>query len=338
MRKIILSILGVVILIGAIFAAQAIVSSKKRVRPKPKKVVKTVFVDTVKNQQVPVIIQANGNLTAKRRLELYSEVQGILQTGRKLFKPGENYSRGEIMIRVDASEFYATVQSQKSNLYNQLAAIMPDLRLDYPDIYPKWQSYLDGFDIDKPIPDLPEMESDTERYFIGGRNIITSYYNIKNLEQRLGKYQIRAPFSGILTEALVTEGTLIRPGQKLGEFIDTDRYELPVAINKTYADLLKVGKKVTLYNLDKTKQYEGVVSRINGNIDLATQTIDAFIEVADESLREGMYLEAGLSAQEVDNAIAVGRNLMQPNDQLFIVRDSILDLIEIGRASCRERC
>ena len=328
MRKIILSILGVVILIGAIFAAQAIVSSNKRVRPKPKKVVKTVFVDTVKNQQVPVIIQANGNLTAKRRLELYSEVQGILQTGRKLFKPGENYSRGEIMIRVDASEFYATVQSQKSNLYNQLAAIMPDLRLDYPDIYPKWQSYLDGFDIDKPIPDLPEMESDTERYFIGGRNIITSYYNIKNLEQRLGKYQIRAPFSGILTEALVTEGTLIRPGQKLGEFIDTDRYELPVAINKTYADLLKVGKKVTLYNLDKTKQYEGVVSRINGNIDLATQTIDAFIEVADESLREGMYLEAGLSAQEVENAIAVGRNLMQPNDQLFIVRDSILDLID----------
>lgn len=328
MRKIILSILGVVILIGAIFAAQAIVSSNKRVRPKPKKVVKTVFVDTVRNQQVPVIIEANGNLIAKRRLELFSEVQGILQTGQKLFKPGQNFSRGEIMIRVNASEFYATVQSQKSNLYNQLAAIMPDLRLDYPDIYPKWQSYLNGFDIDKPIPDLPQMESDSERYFIGGRNIVTSYYNIKNLEQRLGKYQIRAPFSGILTEALVTEGTLIRPGQKLGEFIDTGRYELPVAINKTYADLLEVGKTVTLYNLDKTKEYEGVVSRINGNIDLATQTIDAFIEVSDESLREGMYLEAGLSAKEVDNAISIGRNLLQPNDQLFVVRDSILDLIE----------
>ncbi|PQB03609.1 hypothetical protein [Aureitalea marina] len=183
MRKIILSILGVVILIGAIFAAQAIVSSNKRVRPKPQKVIKTVFVDTVKNREVPVVIQANGNLTAKRRLELYSEVQGILQTGRKLFKPGQNFNQGEIMIRVDASEFYATVQSQKSNLYNQLAAIMPDLRLDYPEIYPKWQAYLDRFNIDKPVPELPEMDSDTERYFIGGRNIVTSYYNIKNLEQ-----------------------------------------------------------------------------------------------------------------------------------------------------------
>ena len=241
------------------------------------------------------------------------------------------------MISLDASEFYATVQSQKSNLYNQLAAIMPDLRLDYPDIYPKWQAYLNGFDINKPIPDLPEMTSETEKYFIGGRNIVTAYYNIKNLEQRLGKYRIRAPFSGILTEALVTEGTLIRPGQKIGEFIDTDVYELPVAINKTYADLLQVGKQVDLYTLDKSKQYSGVVSRINGNIDQATQTIDAFIEVKDEGLREGMYLEAGLNARSVEQAIQISRNLLQPNDQLFVVRDSVLDLVSANPVHFTDR-
>jgi multidrug efflux pump subunit AcrA (membrane-fusion protein) len=327
----------VLLLVLAVMAARAIISGNQRQRPKPQKIVKTVFVDTVRNATIPVMIQANGNLVAKRRLEIYSEVQGVLQTGRKLFRPGQRYQRGEVMISLDASEFYATVQSQKSNLYNQLAAIMPDLRLDYPDIYPKWQAYLNGFDINKPIPDLPEMTSETEKYFIGGRNIVTAYYNIKNLEQRLGKYRIRAPFSGILTEALVTEGTLIRPGKKIGEFIDTDVYELPVAINKTYADLLQVGKQVDLYTLDKTKQYSGEVSRINGNIDQATQTIDAFIEVKDEGLREGMYLEAGLNARSVEQAIQISRNLLQPNDQLFVVRDSVLDLVSANPVHFTDR-
>ncbi len=52
------------------------------------------------------------------------------------------------------------------------------------------------------------MSSEKENYFITGRGIVSSYYNLKNLEQRLSKYVISAPFSGILTEALVTEGTL----------------------------------------------------------------------------------------------------------------------------------
>lgn len=329
MRKVILSILGLVIIVLSVFLANKIIDSKTRQRPRPKKVVKTVFVDTVTNGLVPINIKANGSLTSKRRLELYSEVQGILRQGSKLFKPGQAYRKGELLLRMDASEFYASVQSQRSNLYNQIAAIMPDLRLDYPEAFDKWQLYLSNFNIDRSLAPLPASSSEKETYFVNGRNITTTYYNIKNLEQRLSKYSIRAPFNGILTEALVTEGTLVRSGQKLGEFIDTGVYELPVAINKTFADLLVVGKKVTLSSIDDAKEYKGVVSRINGNIDVSSQTIDAFIEVSNEDLREGMYLEAKLEAREESDAYILARNLLQPNDQIFSVRDTILDLMDV---------
>jgi hypothetical protein len=166
------------------------------------KVVKTVFVDTVKNTTIPVVISANGNLmVAKRRVELYSEVQGIFKSGSKLFKAGQKYNSGETLIRLDASEYYASVQSAKSNLYNSIAAIMPDLRLDFPEVYPKWQAYLNNFDLKNNTPELPEMSGEKENYFITGRGIISAYYNVKNLEQRLAKYRIAAPFTGILTEA-----------------------------------------------------------------------------------------------------------------------------------------
>ncbi len=322
--------MGLLLILGAIFFANKIIDSKTRPKPKPTKVVKTVFVDTVHNETIAIKIAANGNVTAKRRLELYSEVQGIFKGGAKLFKTGQKYRRGQALIRIDASEYYASVQSAKSNLYNLVTSIMPDLRLDYPEIYEKWQTYLNTFDMNKATPKLPEITSEKEKYFITGRNIYTTYYNVKNLEQRLAKYTISAPFDGVLTEALVNEGTLIRQGQKLGEYIDTDVYEMEVAIGKEYADLLRINESVELTNLNKTKTYTGKVSRINGSVNQATQTITAFIEVQDPLLKEGIYLEANLDAKKEENAIEIDRNLLQEGNKIFVVRDSILDIVDVN--------
>lgn len=316
-------------IIGAIFFAKRIIANKKSFKPRAQKVIKTVFAEVVENGAVPIIVPANGNLIAKNRVELYAEVQGVFKRGNKLFKTGETFRAGETIIRIDASEYAASVQSAKSNLYNQLTSIMPDLRLDYPDIFPKWQAYLNGFDMDKVTPAMPKMVSEKEKFFISGRGILTSFYNVKNLEQRLSKYRISAPFNGVLTETLVTEGTLVRSGQKLGEFINTDVYELEVAVSKTYSDLLKVGEKVELSALDSSKKYFGKVSRINGRVDQASQTIKAFIEVKNSDLREGMYLEANLDAKEESDAIEIDRSLLLEGDKIFVVRDTILDLIDV---------
>lgn len=329
MRNIILSVIGILVIIGSFFVAKKLIDNKTKPKPVANKVVKTVFTDTVENKTISIVIPANGSLVAKRRVELYAEVQGIFQSGNKLFKPGQTYRKGEALIRIDAAEYYASVQSAKSNLYNSIAAIMPDIRLDFPEMHQKWQGYLNAFDMNKTTPKLPEITSDKENYFITGRGIISNYYNVKNLEQRLAKYYISAPFNGILTEALVTEGSLIRSGQKLGEFIDPSIYEMEVALSKSYASLLKVGESVNLSNLEGTERYTGTVSRVNGSIDPTTQTITAFIEVSDDNLKEGMYLEANLDAKKESDAIEISRNLMLDGDQIFVVRDSILDVMDV---------
>ncbi|MBU2923008.1 HlyD family efflux transporter periplasmic adaptor subunit [Winogradskyella psychrotolerans] len=329
LRKIILSVLGVALIIGAIIYANYLIDNKHKPKPVIPKVVKTVLVDTVKNTTVPIVITANGNLTALQRVELYSEVQGLFKIGSKLFKPGQKFNKGETLIRIDASEYYASVQSAKSTLYNSIAAIMPDLRLDFSDVFQKWQTYLNSFDLNKTTPKLPEISNEKENYFITGRGIVSAYYNVKNLEQRLTKYRITAPFSGILTEALVTEGTLVRNGQKLGEFINPSVYEMEVAISKSFADVLKEGEDVTLTSLDNSKTYKGKVSRVNGSIDATTQTITAYIEVKHSDLKEGMYLEANLNAEKVENAIEIDRNLLLDSQEIYVVNDSLLDVIAV---------
>ncbi|MFT7451985.1 MAG: membrane fusion protein (multidrug efflux system) [Patescibacteria group bacterium] len=329
MRKIILFFLGAILIIGAFFAANKIIESNKKVRPIAPKIVKTVFAESVTNGIIPITIPANGTLVAKNRLELYAEVQGVFRSSAHDFKAGQNYRRGETLLSIDASEYYASVQAAKSDFLNLVTSIMPDLRLDYPEAFPSWQAYLNNFDFKKSVPLLPAISSEKVKYFITGRGIFSSYYSVKNLEQRLGKYRITAPFSGILTEALVTKGSLIRQGQKLGEYIDPSVYELELSIEKAFSDLMKLGEKVTLTAMDSEKEYLSKVTRINGKIDQATQTIKVFVEVRGADLKEGMYLEARLSAKSEDNAIEISRKLLVNETQVFVLRDTILDIIEV---------
>ena len=329
MRKIILALLGVILIIASVYTSKIIISSKSKIRKAPPKVIKTVYVDTVSNSMIPIIIPANGNLIAKRRVEIYSEVQGIFKPTSKLFKPGEKYNKNEVFITINNTEYYANVQSAKSNLYNSIVAVMADLRLDFPDIYPKWEAYLKTYDLEKTTPKLPEINSEKENYFITGRGIISNYYSVKNLEQRLSKYTIKAPFKGILTQTLVTEGTLIRNNQKLGEYIDPSIYEMEVSLGENYANLLKIGENVKLNNLENTEEYTGKISRINGSVDTTTQTIAVFIEIKNSSLKEGMFLEAKLNAKNEPNAIEINRSLLLDENKIFIVRDNVLDVIKV---------
>lgn len=329
LRKIILSVLGILLVAGAYFWGRKIAEGKDRIRPVPQKKVAAVYTSFVQNGSTPITINTNGNLEAKKRVELYAEVQGIFESSAHTFKEGVRYGAGQTLIRINSEEHEANLRAQKSNLYNQLILLLPDLRFDYADIFPKWQAYIDEFEMEGKVKPLPKFDSEQEKLYILGKGIQTAYFNVKNLEERLLKYRIAAPFTGILTETLVERGTLVRVGQKLGEFIDPRAYELQVAINNSYAELMRVGKKVTLHNVERTRSWSGEVIRLNSLVDPTTQTISAFIQVSGDGLREGMYLEADVTAKQEENTFEVDRKLLVNNEKLYILQDSSLQLVDV---------
>lgn len=330
MRKYISILIAVVLLIASVLFAKNLIDNKQKPKPKVEKTVKTVFVNEVINTTIPIVINSSGNLVAKNKIELFSEVQGVLIFTGKEFKAGSTFNKGETILKVNSEEFNANLQAQKSNLFNVISAVIPDIKLDFPNNFNAWQHYLQNFDINKPIQKLPEASSEKEKFFISGRGIYTAYYNVKNLEVKHGKHNLRAPFSGIVTESMVNPGTLVRIGQKLGEFIDPTIFEVGVSIKSEFKDLLQIGKEVTLFNLERTTNWTGKVIRINGKVDTSTQTIKAFIEVKANDLKEGQYVEAELQGNAEQEAFEVPRNLLVDNSKLFIVKDSVLDLIPVN--------
>ena len=329
LRQIMISLGGILIIAAGFFGMQKMAANKKPEPEKEVRAVPAVFTQKVKNGSTPISISASGSLAARDRIEIFSEVQGIFDYSSNQFKPGVYYKKGAVLMRLNSDEFRANMRSQKSSLYNQMVAILPDLRFDYPDSFENWQDYVNAFEVEEMIKPLPVPSSDKEKLFIAGKNINSVWYNIKNLEERLTKYTIYAPFSGVLTEANINIGALVRAGQKLGEFISPNIYELEVAVNSSYADLLKVGNAVTVNNIEQTKNWKGKVDRLNSLIDPNTQTIQAFIRVSGKGLREGMYLEADLTSKNMENTFEVSRKLLADNNKLFVLEGEFLKLIEI---------
>lgn len=330
MRRIIIIIGSILLIVGAVVIGKKISESGKKKITKFEKVVKSVYTETVKNSSIPVTITTSGNLQSKHKIDLYAEVQGVLQFTGKEFKIGTSYSKGQSIISINSDEFYANLQAQKSAFYNTITAIMPDIQLDYPNEYNKWKSYLVSFDMNKTTPVLPTFNSEKEKFFISGRGVLTSYYNVKNLETKLNKYNLRAPFNGVLTETTVTNGSLVRAGQKLGEFIDTSIFELEVNINEAYAYLMKKGNKVTVSSLSESTTWEAVVVRVNAKVNQTTQTVKVFLQVKGEGLKDGMYLNADLQTKKIDNAIEISRRLLVDNSKVYTVKDSILELVDVN--------
>ena len=330
MRKYVSIIIGLTLIAISVLIAVAFIKSSDKKKPKIAKDTKTVMVNIVKNKTIPILINSTGSLIAKNKIEIYSEVQGVLNISKKEFKAGTYYSKGDIILSINTDEHLANLRSLKSNLHNSLLSIMPDIKVDFPFEYEKWQNYLILLDVEKNLPELPETKSDREKYFFTGNNIYTQYYNLENLDIRLSKYTIRAPYNGVLTEALVTQGSLIRQGQKLGEFINAHTYEMELAIKSSFIDFIKIGNPVRLNNIEHTKSWQGKIIRINGKIDQASQTVRVFIEANANDLREGMYLEAELVTRSEPDAFEVDRKLLFENNKLFAVKDSGLYLVQIN--------
>lgn len=329
MRKFILGIIGVVIIACSIFGARYLVKSNVKQVPEKQNIAKPVTVQAVKNEDVVVRLTTNGSLTALNKFELFSEVQGVFMPLAKQFRPGQEFKKNEVLVTINNEEFLANLKSSKSQFINSLVSIMPDVRLDYPSHYETWQNYLSGLRVDKNLPALPKIEDEAFSYFINGRGILSSYYAIKNLEIRLEKFTIRAPFNGVLTQADITPGTLVRTGQRLGEFINPEIMELEIALQKGFVNYVHVGDTVSLQGLNNSIRAEGIISRINKQVDPTSQTVRVFVQTQGENLTEGMYLEALIMGETIEDAFQLNRSLINNSSEVFVVKDSVLALKKV---------
>ncbi len=316
-------IIAVVLIVITFFAYKALSKEEEKKAPKTSFRSLNVQTETAVNKDEDLLIDLSGKLVAKNRIDIYAEVSGVLNS--KKFREGNRYNQGQVIVDIDDSELASNIQAQKSVLLNSISQLLPDLSIDFPNEVEKWKSFAAQIDFNQRLPELPSVGNEKLKTFISSRNVFTNYFNIKSLEVRRSKHKISAPFSGMLSEAAINPGTLVRIGQRLGTFIQPNSYELEASLSLDDLKYVKVGNTVELKSPELNQIWTGRILRINEQLDAATQTVKVYIGVSDKNLKEGQYLSAEIKGTTLTEVIKIPRKLLLENNELyFLEKDSIL--------------
>lgn len=329
MKRQVTIVLGILVILTGVGINKYLSSKAQPPKRDPQGGKPTVLVQKVQNGFVKNTISVTGKLVAKKRVELFAEVQGSVLNSGKVFKEGVSFSKGSRMLKLDSTEFHLTLLSAKSNFLNNLIQLTPDIKYDFPKEIDQWNAYVNSVNIKRPFAEIPTSSNQKFENFLIARSVYNQYYTIKSQEEKLSKFNLVAPFSGTLTEGNLQQGSLVRVGQKLGTLIRAGDYELEVSVNMNNGTLINLGDSVLLMSEDIPGDWKGKVSRISEHIDQSTQTLKVYIDISSSKLKEGMYLSGSIYSGGFENAISISRNIMIGTNQVYLLQDTVLQLEEV---------
>ncbi len=320
---------GFAILVMAFLVKNYLAASAEEKAPVKRSQGSLVMYQEIKADSVAISIPIDGPVQAFNKIELFSEVSGVVNRSSAKFKEGQAYAEGEVFLDLDDSEAKSAYRSARSNFISLIGQVLPDIKLDYPERYDAYYKYLQVLNQSQNLLSPPQENLEKLKLFLSGRGFYSSYQSAESARVRLAKYQLKAPFDGSLTEALVEPGQLVRAGQILGEFIGEGQFEMLANISPSQARMISIGDSVSLHSTDGQREYRGVLYRINEKVDPATQSIGVFIRLEGADIIDGEYLRGDLSGNSLANAMQIDRKLLIDENSLYQIVDSSLQVLQI---------
>ena len=328
-QKYIIIAAGLAIIIFAYFSMSFLSSFKEEPSKVPQKeVFRFVKAAPVIYADLTGQIVSSGRVFSKEQVALSAEVSGKIMPGNIPFKEGQSFRRGDLLLKIYDKEAGLSLKANKSSFLNNLAGILPDLKIDYPDSYDLWFNFFDSIDIEKDLPELPEIKSTKEKVFLASRNILSAYYNIKSAESIFKKHYIYAPFQGSITSVNVEVGGITGMNARLGSIINTNEFEVEVPLTIEDAKWVKIGQVVKVKPNNSSDAWQGKVIRKSGNLDVQTQSVSVYVQILNNQkaeLYQGEYVKVNFNSLQVKDVMEIPRNAIFNSDEVFVVENNLLD-------------
>lgn len=337
----IVTTITVIVLLGFSYQVMAYLFSLRELPAKqpPKVPVRAVLCETVDYGTVKSSVVADGRVISTQEVVVSTEVRGEILEGKVPLKKGQNFRKGDVLIRVFDGNADMSLRSRKSGFLQKIAGILPDMKVDYPESYDTWMTFFQAITIDGDLPELPAPTTSQEKVFLASRSILTDYYSIKSDEITLSKHVIRAPFDGAFTDVSMEVGAIANPGATLARIIRTDSLELEVPVESDDARWIKIGDKVEVSSGNGSTTWTDTVVRKASFVDTETQSISVFVRLNDNGgLRavKGQYLRAVFPGGVIENAMEMPRSAVFNHNEVFVVENGKLTKRELDIVKVNE--
>jgi membrane fusion protein (multidrug efflux system) len=304
-----------------------------------------VSVLTVKPERVALVNELPGRIVPTRIAEVRPRVSGIVV--ERVFEQGSQVERGDVLYRIDPASFEVQVASAEASLASAKAA----------QLQASQQAERQNTLRERNVASQQVLESATAALAQANANVAAAEANLAGARLNLEYTEVRAPISGRIGRALITEGALVTANSP--ESLATIQQFDPVyadftqssseliALRRALEDgtLVSAGEdaaRVTL-KLDDGSQYphEGKLLFQEAAVDASTGqvTMRAEIPNPDGDLLPGLYVRVLIEQAFDQDAITVPQqSLLRDaggNSQVYVVgEDNVVQLrtVQVGRS------
>ncbi|NRD74049.1 efflux RND transporter periplasmic adaptor subunit [Shewanella sp. VB17] len=311
-KQIILPI--VVLLIGA-GGFLAISALKKPLEEKPQ-IDNTPLVAIKPVEMAPMTFSVGsyGIVKPKYETELVAQVNGEIIFLSNNFVSGGFVSKGDIIARIDPSDYDADLIDAKANLASAKAALVQE-RAQGKVAEEEWKNIKDG------LPTELSLRKPQLAHEIAKLN--SSEAGLKRALRNVERTIIRAPYDALIGSRDVGLGSYVSQGSAVGKVLSTAQAEirLPLA-DKELRYLTHKGKgamvEMSATVGGKNQQWPGRIVRSEGVIDSTSRMTYLVAEVADpyglkdnnNELRYGTYVTAKITGNNAGEVTVLPRHLI----------------------------
>lgn len=285
-------------------------------------------------------VEGDGVVESERTLNSVSEAGGMVLYAKNDLKDGTFVGAGEVVLRIDSRDVENDLYALRSDFLNAVASVLPELQIDDARIYRRWFDYFNSLDINKPVPELPEITNPQEKIKISTRNIIGLYYAVKNQEILLSKHTVRAPFDGFISSNGIIEGSYVSTGQQLFTLTDPKNLvvTVPLLVEESQTIDFSTAPLVTVYadeGSDDTRR--GRITRKQASVDRNSQTLNVYVSFANNDLNPnflpGSYVHVSIDGRTLRDVAPLPRHLLDPEGFVYTYEDGSLGRQQVDVAA-----
>jgi multidrug efflux system membrane fusion protein len=325
----------ILLVLGAI--AVAILMSV--LKPDPEKAEVPEAALAVKTQilnstEVTLSVESQGTVQPRTRTTLISEVSGIVLEVSDYFIVGGSFEAGDILMRIDPTDYEVALQSAKAQLISRTALLELE-KARTAQAKKEWQ-----------MTGRPESEAPIlalrEPYLAEAKaNILQAKAEVKQAELKLKRATIRAPYAGMVSLKSVDIGQYVTTGSRLGETFAIDFIEVRLPL--TERDLSQMAamsfqstdpvSKVVLSGSANGRlanwsaslvRSEGVVNELNRSQYVVARVSDPYrlnqsLKANAVPLLVGTFVTATLKGKVLSNVFKVPRSALLQGSRVAVV-------------------
>ena len=259
---------------------------------------------TTSEQKFNHFIELQGNVKTKQNVLVYPEMPGILN--KVYVKEGQKVIKDEILATIDDGGLSQQLLLLKSN--EQLAKTT--------------------FERQKRLWD---QQIGSEIQYLQAK---TSYNSQKNatrqLKKQLGKFTIRAPFSGIIDNVFKEKGTVVAPGPgaEIFRIINLSNMYIETDVPENYISSIKKNKMVEVNFPILGRSYDTSIRQVGNFINPSNRTfrIEVGIPNLDGEIKPNLTAKLRLNDYSNSNAILIPQSIISENAKgqqfIYVVKDN----------------